>query len=188
MLFPVPTVTDRADDDLPLGSIPELTPDDDRFHPATDHWWETETAWFAFSIPERRIGDWFYNQVLATQQVCNGGAWVWDDSPGDALYSSNQKGLALPPIDELDLRVGPPPNVARPDHALAPPHRAAGHRRARPRAAGRRRARVASRRRSGLRRDRPVPLGVARPHRLGRGPAYAPQDILEALDNRALRI
>lgn len=86
------------------GTIPELTPDDDGFHPASDHWWETETAWFSFNVPERRMGGWFYNQVLATQQVCNGGAWVWDDSDAGALYERNQRGLAIPPVDELDLR------------------------------------------------------------------------------------
>ena len=26
---------------------PPLGPDDDRFHPHSDHWWETETAWFS---------------------------------------------------------------------------------------------------------------------------------------------
>ncbi len=91
-------------DGPPVGSIPEITPDDDGFHPASDHWWETETAWFSFNIPERRIGGWFYNQVLATQQICNGGAWVWDDSPSDALYSARHQGLPIPDLAELDLR------------------------------------------------------------------------------------
>jgi hypothetical protein len=83
---------------------PALTPDDDGFHPASDHWWETETAWFSFSIPERRIGGWFYNQVLATQGVCNGGAWVWDDSPPAALYEHRVTGVPLPDLADLDLR------------------------------------------------------------------------------------
>lgn len=84
--------------------IPEITAEDDRFHPASDDWWETETAWFSFNIPERRLGGWFYNQVLATQQICNGGAWVWDDSDAPALYESNRRDLPIPPVDELDLR------------------------------------------------------------------------------------
>ena len=90
------TPTDRSSTDLPVGSIPVITPDDDGFHPASDHWWETETAWFSFNIPERRIGGWFYNQVLATQQICNGGAWVWDDSPADALLLGASPGPAHP--------------------------------------------------------------------------------------------
>jgi len=91
-------------DELPAGAIPELTPEDDGFHPASDHWWETETAWFSFNIPERKIGGWFYNQVLATQKVCNGGAWVWDDSPAGALYEVRHQGLPLEDLDQLDLR------------------------------------------------------------------------------------
>lgn len=96
----LPLVTD----DLPELEIPTITPDDDRFHPGSDDWWETETAWFSFNIPERRIGGWFYNQVLATQQICNGGAWVWDDSDAPALYEAQHRGLELPPVDQLDLR------------------------------------------------------------------------------------
>lgn len=100
----------RPDDHLAVGTIPALTPDDDRLHPASDHWWETETAWFSFSIPERRIGGWFYNQILATQGVCNGGAWVWDDSPAEALYTARHQGLPLPPLDQVDLRDARLPN------------------------------------------------------------------------------
>jgi hypothetical protein len=81
---------------------PSLTAEDDAFHEHTDHWWETETAWFSFNVPERRMGGWFYNQVLAVQGVCNGGAWVWDDSDTPALYEVNQRGLPLP--EGLDLR------------------------------------------------------------------------------------
>jgi hypothetical protein len=84
--------------------IPLVTAEDDRFHSASDHWWETETAWFSFNLPERRIGGWFYSQVLATQQVCNGGAWVWDDSSAPALYEANHRGLPIPALETLDLR------------------------------------------------------------------------------------
>lgn len=89
---------------LPVGAIPELTAEDDAFHPASDHWWETETAWFSFNIPERKIGCWFYNQVLATQKKCNGGAWIWDDSQAGALYEANHRGLDIPDVNTLDLR------------------------------------------------------------------------------------
>jgi hypothetical protein len=91
-------------EDRAVVEIPEITAADDGFHPASDHWWETETAWFSFNVPERRLGGWFYNQVLATQQVCNGGAWVWDDSAAPALYEQNHRDLPIPPVAELDLR------------------------------------------------------------------------------------
>lgn len=99
-----------AVEDLPRGTVPEIVPADDLLHPATDDWWETETAWFSFNIPERRIGGWFYNQILATQGVCNGGAWVWDDSPTEALYSARHQGLPLADVQEVDLRDARLPN------------------------------------------------------------------------------
>ncbi len=100
----------RGDDAQPAtGTIPVLTPADDCLHPPSDHWWETETAWFSFNIPERRIGGWFYNQILATQGVCNGGAWVWDDSPPEALYTARHQGLPID-LDQLDLRDAQLPN------------------------------------------------------------------------------
>ena len=98
-----------ADTQPAIGTVPVLTAADDCLHLPSDHWWETETAWFSFNIPERRIGGWFYNQILATQGVCNGGAWVWDDSPPDALHTVRHQGL---PIDvaQLDLRDAQLPN------------------------------------------------------------------------------
>jgi hypothetical protein len=81
---------------------PSLTPDDDAFHVPSDNWWETETAWFSFNAADRRIGGWLYNQVLPIQEVCNGGAWVWDDSSAGALYEVRHAGLPLP--KGLDLR------------------------------------------------------------------------------------
>lgn len=60
-----------------------VTPEDDDFHTASDHPWETETFWTSFSVPERKLSGWFYNQVLANQGesgLCNGGAFVWNDA------------------------------------------------------------------------------------------------------------
>jgi hypothetical protein len=87
---------------------PPLTAADDAFHAPSDHWWETETAWFSFNVPERRLGGWLYTQVLPVQGVCNGGAWVWDDGSAGALYEVRHAGLPLPP--EIDLRDAVLPN------------------------------------------------------------------------------
>ena len=87
--------------------VPEvipLTPDDDNFHPVSDHPHETETFWASFHHPERRLGGWFYNQVLFNQGVCNGGAWVWDASPAGALHEVRHHGLPLVGPDDMDLR------------------------------------------------------------------------------------
>ncbi|GLV24693.1 DUF7065 domain-containing protein [Sphingobium sp. TomTYG45] len=70
------------------------SPKDDQFHfdAMSDRWWETETAWFAFCVPERRIGGWLYSMIRPNIGTVAGGAWVWDDSaslPWEVLYSSN---------------------------------------------------------------------------------------------------
>jgi hypothetical protein len=81
-----------------------LTPDDDAFHPVSDHPYETETFWASFHDPDRELGGWFYNQVLFNQGVCNGGAWVWDASEAGALYEVMESGLPLPDPAAMDLR------------------------------------------------------------------------------------
>ena len=45
-----------------------FTEHDDRFHSdeMVGDWWSTETAWFSFAHPERRLGGWFVLQAGAT--------------------------------------------------------------------------------------------------------------------------
>ena len=84
---------------------------DDGFHFSTmsDRWWETETCWFSFNKPERRLGGWLY--VLARPNIGTvaGGAWLWDDSaslPWEVLYSANYSALRLPKDQDLtDIRL-----------------------------------------------------------------------------------
>ena len=80
---------------------PVLGVADDNWHGHSPHWWETETTWWSFNVPERRMGGWLYTQVLAVQGVCNGGAWVWDDSDAGALYEVNHSGLPFPNRGDL---------------------------------------------------------------------------------------
>lgn len=88
-----------------MSEVPEqpvLSAADDDWHAFSPHWWETETNWWSFNVPERNLGGWLYTQVLSVQQTCNGGAWVWDDSPQGALYERRHQGLSFP--DRGDLR------------------------------------------------------------------------------------
>ena len=84
-----------------------FTPRDDSFHFAEmgDEWWATETSWFSFHHPERKLGGWFYSMFRPNIGTVAGGAWVWDDSahlPWEILYSANYSAQQLP--REQDLR------------------------------------------------------------------------------------
>ena len=90
-------------------SYRSFAPEDDDFHDEemTDRWWETETNWFSWNIPERRLGGWTYCQARPNAGICNGGAWVWDDSassPWELLYRAEYSGLQLPPRAARDMR------------------------------------------------------------------------------------
>lgn len=88
---------------------PTFGAEDDDFHDEvlTDRWWETETAWFSWNVPERNMGGWAYCQARPNANLCNGGAWVWDASgayPWELRYHAEYSGLQLPPRAERDLR------------------------------------------------------------------------------------
>lgn len=94
-------------DDAGPAEAPVFRPEDDGFHFAvmSDRWWETETSWFSFHHPERKLGGWFYNMFRPNIGTVAGGAWVWDDTahlPWDVLYSANYTALQLP--EGTDLR------------------------------------------------------------------------------------
>ncbi|MES2481289.1 MAG: hypothetical protein V4609_04755 [Pseudomonadota bacterium] len=84
-----------------------ITAADDNFHfdRMSDKWWETETCWFSFYQPERKLGGWLYVMVRPNIGTVAGGAWVWDASahlPWEVLYSANYSCLRLG--DARDLR------------------------------------------------------------------------------------
>jgi hypothetical protein len=75
------------------GATSETTHPDDEFHPPTsdDPYW-TETCWFTFTVPERRLSGQLYPFFRANQQVAAGGAYFWDDhgdQPWNCLYAKN---------------------------------------------------------------------------------------------------
>ena len=84
----------------------DFTARDDGFHFAqmSDRWWETETAWFAFCHPARKLGGWLYTMARPNIGTVAGGAWVWDDSahlPWEVPYSANYTALRLPRDQDL---------------------------------------------------------------------------------------
>jgi hypothetical protein len=83
-----------------------FTERDDGFHFSEmgSDWWATETAWFSFHHPGRRLGGWLYTMVRPNIGTVAGGAWVWDDSaclPWEVLYSATYSALALPRDQDL---------------------------------------------------------------------------------------
>ncbi len=84
-----------------------FTARDDRFHAdeMVGDWWSTETAWFSFAHPERRLGGWLYTLARPNIGTVAGGAWIWDDSahlPWEVLYSANYTALELPHDQDLN--------------------------------------------------------------------------------------
>ncbi len=84
-----------------------FTARDDRFHFAEmgDAWWATETAWFSFHDPQRRLGGWLYTMVRPNIGTLAGGAWIWDAGahlPWEVLYSANYSALQLPRDQDLN--------------------------------------------------------------------------------------
>ncbi len=80
---------------------------DDEFHPPTsdDPYW-TETCWFTFTVPERRLSGQLYPFFRTNQGVAAGGAYFWDDQ-GDqlwnCLYAKNFWHLPIPPQPLSDI-------------------------------------------------------------------------------------
>jgi len=83
---------------------------DDRFHPPTsdDPFW-TETCWFTFAVPERRLSGQLYPFFRPNQGVSSGGAFFWDDSGSqiwNCLYAKNLWHLPIPKGQDLtDIRL-----------------------------------------------------------------------------------
>ena len=99
---------------MPAGDAPRaFGAEDDALHTGdlSDRWWETETAWFSFHHPQRRLGGWLYTMVRPNIGTIAGGAWVWDDTahlPWDVLYSANY--TSMPLAADTDLRHATLPN------------------------------------------------------------------------------
>jgi hypothetical protein len=91
----------------PGGSHP-----DDEFHPpeSDDPYW-TETCWFTFAVPSRRLSGQLYPFFRPNQGVCAAAAYVWDehgDRPWNVRYAKNFWHLPIPdqPLTDITLPNG----------------------------------------------------------------------------------
>lgn len=85
---------------------------DDEFHPPLDNDpYRTETCWFTFTVPERRLSGQFYPFFLPNLGVFAGAAYFWNDE-GDqwwnCLYAKNFWHLPIPqaPLSNIELPNG----------------------------------------------------------------------------------
>ncbi|MEE2031313.1 DUF7065 domain-containing protein [Rhodococcus chondri] len=75
---------------------------DDYLHPVSDNFYENETFWFSFFVPERNIGAWIYVGVRQNAGITHGGLWLWDDTavePWDLPFYEGFSALKLPTFD-----------------------------------------------------------------------------------------
>jgi hypothetical protein len=86
-----------------------LSSEDDTLHapsPRADTWW-TETFWFTFAVPERKLFGNFYLYFRPLLNSVGGGVTVFDDrgsTPWESPFHSHQHHLPLPP--DIDMRAG----------------------------------------------------------------------------------
>lgn len=75
---------------------------DDYLHPVSDNFYENETFWFSFFVPERNIGAWIYVGVRQNAGITHGGLWLWDDTavePWALPFYESFSALKLPTFD-----------------------------------------------------------------------------------------
>jgi len=102
-----PSDTDTGAGPAAAGATPHR---DDEFHrPTSDDPFWTETCWFTFTVPERRLSGQFYPFFRPTQGVVSAAAYFWDDTattPADARHARHFWHLPIPDQPLSDIRLG----------------------------------------------------------------------------------
>ncbi|MGO4385522.1 hypothetical protein [Specibacter sp. RAF43] len=78
----------------------QLSPEHDNLHtPTTDDIFWTETAWFAFAVPERNLTAFVYPVFRTNQNICSSAVYIWDhqgETDHTILYSQNYWHIPMP--------------------------------------------------------------------------------------------
>ena len=80
-------------------------PEDDGYHQLSDDPYETETNWWSFSVPERKIGCWLHTPYYPNRKTCDWRVFAWDDRGHDlARMAYYKKVEAVPMPDNPEMR------------------------------------------------------------------------------------
>ncbi|MEP7350191.1 MAG: hypothetical protein ABI668_09605 [Sphingorhabdus sp.] len=82
-----------------------FTPSDDCYHTLSDDPYETETNWWSWNVPERKIGGWIHTPYYPNRKTCDWRIFVWDADgydPARMAYFKKVEAAAMP--DAPDLR------------------------------------------------------------------------------------
>jgi hypothetical protein len=77
---------------------------DDQYHQLSDDPYETETNWWSFNIPERRIGCWLHTPYYPNRGTVTWRIFVWDESgvdPGHLAYYKRVEEAPMPAAPDL---------------------------------------------------------------------------------------
>jgi hypothetical protein len=86
-----------------------MHPDDEFHQPTSDTPEWSETCWFTFTVPDRKISGQLYPFFRANLAAMAAGAYFWDPSgsrPETCLYSKNFWHLAIPQQPLSDITIG----------------------------------------------------------------------------------
>jgi hypothetical protein len=78
-----------------------LTPADDGLHtPTSSQWFEHETIWYWFCVPERKLAGWFYHYVRPNIGVSGGGVMLFDDTAWSHLETPYYQSFSNMPLPD----------------------------------------------------------------------------------------
>jgi hypothetical protein len=86
-----------------------MHPDDEFHQPTSDTTDWSETCWFTFTVPERKLSGQLYPFFRANLGTMAAGAYFWDPSgsrPETCLYSKNFWHLPIPEQPLSDITLG----------------------------------------------------------------------------------
>lgn len=68
---------------MTTAEVPAFDASDDGLHEHSRDFYDTETFWYSFFVPHRKMGGWLYTSLRSQPGTCAGGAWIWDDRSAD---------------------------------------------------------------------------------------------------------